>query len=419
TKKKAINWKRKAINWKILLPVSILVVTIMGVLAFIYVIKRYKANKRGFKGVLTDSIKSKAANNNTRTNMFDDDKTEGEAQEFQMFNFACLSDATNNFCLENKLGEGGFGPVYKGTLINGQEIAVKRLSESSGQGDAEFKNEVALLIKLQHKNLVRLLGFCLHGNEKLLVYEFMKHGSLDQFLFDPIKRTHLDWGRRRMIIRGIAKGLQYLHEDSRLNIIHRDLKASNVLLGADMLPKIADFGMARIFKVNQYQDSTRRICGTFGYMAPEYAMLGKFSIKSDAFSLGVLILEILCGKRCNSFGNDEHPESILTYAWKLWNEGKYLELLDPTLRENHSTSEVTRCIEIALLCGQEDIAERPTMARIVHILNKNNPFTLAAPLTLSAFSLHINNQTENNIPSEDAINNASVNEISMTEFYPR
>ncbi|KAI3887541.1 hypothetical protein MKW92_022655, partial [Papaver armeniacum] len=409
--------KRMAIAWKIVVPVFILVVTIMGVSVYIHLVNRNKANIRG---ILADFFKPKASNKNTPRNMFDDGKTKGEThEELQIFNLDCLALATNNFCLKSKLGEGGFGPVYKGTLTDGQEIAVKRLSACSGQGDEEFKNEVALLIKLQHKNLVRLLGFCLDGDEKLLVYEFMKHGSLDQFLFDPIKRTHLDWGRRHMIIEGIAKGLLYLHEDSRLNIIHRDLKASNVLLGADMVPKIADFGMARIFKANQYQDSTKHICGTLGYMAPEYAMLGKFSIKSDAFSFGVLTLEILCGKRSNSFGNDEEAETIFTYAWKLWNEGKYLELLDPTLRNNHSTNEVMRCIEIALLCVQEDVSERPTMARIVHILNKNCSVTLAAPLTPPAFSLHNKNKTETNTRSQDAANYVSINEMSMTELYPR
>ncbi|XP_026444326.1 putative receptor-like protein kinase At4g00960 [Papaver somniferum] len=343
----------------------------------------------------------------------------GEIQsaESLQFKFSTISAATNNFSDANKLGRGGFGIVYKGTLTDGQEIAVKRLSENSGQGEKEFKNEVALLIKLQHKNLVRLLGYCLHGDEKLLVYEFMKNGSLDQFLFDPFKCAHLDWGKRHMIIGGIAKGLLYLHEDSRLNIIHRDLKASNVLLGPDMVPKIADFGMAKIFMVNQSQASTKRVCGTFGYMAPEYAMLGKFSVKSDVFSFGVLILEILCGKRSNSFGRDEDAESILTYAWKLWNEGKYLELLDPTLRGHHSTSEVMRCIEIALLCVQEDVAERPAMARIVHILN-NYSVTVAAPLTPSAFSLSNDNRTEPNIPSQ-GVGNVSVNEMSTTELYPR
>ncbi|KAI3924111.1 hypothetical protein MKW92_001316 [Papaver armeniacum] len=342
-----------------------------------------------------------------------EDIDEIQSAESLQYKFSTISAATHNFSDANKLGRGGFGTVYKGTLSDGQEIAVKRLSENSGQGEEEFKNEVVLLAKLQHNNLVRLLGFCLDGNEKLLVYEFMQHGSLDQFLFDPIKCTSLNWERRYKIIRGIAKGLLYLHEDSPLKIIHRDLKASNVLLGDDMVPKISDFGMARM--VNQNQASTKRICGTFGYMAPEYAMQGKFSAKSDVFSFGVLILEILCGKRSNSFGGFEGAKNVLSHAWGLWEEGKSIELLDPSLRDCYSPKEVMRCIQIGLLCGQKDVANRPTMAWIIHMLN-NHSVALPTPLAPSAFVLH--GETEPNIPSEDG-DNISVNQVSMTEFYPR
>ncbi|KAK4485124.1 hypothetical protein RD792_007736 [Penstemon davidsonii] len=205
--------------------------------------------------------------------------------------------ATNDFSQANKLGQGGFGPVNKGKLQNGQEIAVKRLSRNSCQGDLEFKNEVVLLAKLQHGNLVRLLGFSVGGNEKLLVYEFVENASLDHFIFDPTKRSYLDWDRRCKIIKGIIKGLLYLHEDSRLRIIHRDLKASNVLLDGDMNPKIADFGMARLFVTDETQGNTSRIVGTHGYMASEYAMHGQFSVKTDVFSFGVIVLEVISVKK--------------------------------------------------------------------------------------------------------------------------
>ncbi|XP_026437107.1 cysteine-rich receptor-like protein kinase 10 isoform X2 [Papaver somniferum] len=225
----------------------------------------------------------------------DVDQDISSAESLQ-FNFDAINIATDHFSEANKLGQGGFGTVYKGTLSDGQEIAVKRLSKSSGQGDQEFKNEVLLLAKLQHRNLVRLLGFCLHGQEKLLVYELM-NSSLDHFIFDNMKRTCLDWECRYKIIGGIARGLLYLHEDSRVRIIHRDLKTSNILLAPDMLPKISDFGMARLFVVDQTQDNTNKVVGTYGYMAPEYALHGHFSAKSDVFSFGVLILEILSGKK--------------------------------------------------------------------------------------------------------------------------
>ncbi|KAL5976136.1 hypothetical protein ACLOJK_020466, partial [Asimina triloba] len=195
-----------------------------------------------------------------------------KASELPLFDLKIIAAATNNFSRENELGEGGFGPVYKGTLMNGQEIAVKRLSRKSGQGSTEFRNEVTLIAKLQHRNLVRILGCCIEGGEKMLIYEYMRNKSLDSFIFervlinrsaaDETRRTLLDWNRRFQIIMGIARGVLYLHEDSRLRIIHRDLKASNILLDDEMNPRISDFGMARIFGGNQTQVNTNRVVGT-------------------------------------------------------------------------------------------------------------------------------------------------------------
>ncbi|XP_062160448.1 cysteine-rich receptor-like protein kinase 44 isoform X2 [Alnus glutinosa] len=299
------------------------------------------------------------------------------SQSFEFY-LTTIEAATKNFSAKNKIGEGGFGGVYKGTLSNGQEIAVKRLSRSRGQGVEEFKNEVLLLAKLQHKNLVRLLGFCLEGEEAILVYEFMHNKSLDHFLFDPVKQEELNWSRRYKIIRGIARGLLYLHEDSQLKIIHCDLKASNVLLDKDMNSKISDFGLARIFTVDQSLGCTSRIRGTYGYMSPEYAMHGQFSVKTDVFSFGILILEIISGKRNNFTFQSDYAENLLSYAWSQWKEGIPLELLDPTLADCYSRDEVDRCIHIALLCVQEDPDERPTMARVVLMLNTFN-ITLPRP----------------------------------------
>ncbi|KAK3431902.1 hypothetical protein EUGRSUZ_E03027 [Eucalyptus grandis] len=257
-------------------------------------------------------------------------KDEVKTAESLQFKISEIRTATNSFAEGNKLGEGGFGKVYRGRLPNGQEIAVKRLSQSSGQGLQEFKNEIVL--------------------EKLLVYELMPNKSLDYFMFDPKKSKQLDWPRRYNIISGIARGMLYLHEDSRLRIIHRDLKASNILLDNNMNPKISDFGMAKIFGVDQTNASTRRIAGTYGYMSPEYAMHGRFSQKSDVYSFGVLLLEIICGKRNDYYCQSDGGEALASYAWKHWRDNVPWEILDPVLGESYSRSQVLRCIHIGFLC---------------------------------------------------------------------
>ncbi|XWS18269.1 hypothetical protein CRYUN_Cryun32bG0029300 [Craigia yunnanensis] len=207
-------------------------------------------------------------------------------QEIQLLNFQELATATNNFHPTNKLGQGGFGPVYRGKFPDGQEVAVKRLSIASEQRLEEFMNEVEVISKLQLRNLVKLIGCCTERQEKMLVYEYMPNKSLDAFLFDPQRQPVLDWRKRFNIIEGIGRGLQYLHWDSGLRIVHSYLKASNILLDEDLNPKISDFGMARIFGGNEDQANTKRIVGTYGYMSPEYAMEGQFSEKSDNFMGG-------------------------------------------------------------------------------------------------------------------------------------
>ncbi|RDX85764.1 Cysteine-rich receptor-like protein kinase 14, partial [Mucuna pruriens] len=189
----------------------------------------------------------------------DDEITQAQSSQFD---FDTIRIATNNFSDANKLGQGGFGPVYKGTLFNEQEVAVKRLSSNSGQGDIEFKNEVLLMSRLQHRNLVRLLGFCSEREERILVYEFLPNKSLNNFIFDPVESAHLDWKKRYKIIEGIARGLLYLHQDSQQRIVHRDLKLSNILLDANMNPKISDFGLARLIVVDQTQFNASKIAGT-------------------------------------------------------------------------------------------------------------------------------------------------------------
>ncbi|XP_021594303.1 cysteine-rich receptor-like protein kinase 26 isoform X3 [Manihot esculenta] len=235
--------------------------------------------------------------------------------ESLQFEFSIIKAATDNFSDNNKLGQGGFGSVYKGVLPNGRDIAVKRLSECSAQGEEEFKNEILLVAKLQHRNLVSLLGFCSEGTERILVYEFARNGSLDHVIFDATRSAQLNWEMRYKIINGIARGILYLHEDSRLKIIHRDLKANNVLLDEEMNPKISDFGLARLFVLDQTQCITRRVAGTYGYMAPEYASQNRFSAKSDVFSFGVLVLEIVTGKKNSWLSNSNELEHLLSQVF--------------------------------------------------------------------------------------------------------
>ncbi|CAF2279944.1 BnaA04g14680D [Brassica napus] len=299
--------------------------------------------------------------------------------ESVQFDLKIIEAATNNFSEHNKLGEGGFGEVYKGMLMNGTEVAVKRLSKTSGQGEVEFKNEVVVVAKLQHRNLVRLLGFSLHGEEKLLVYEFVPNQSLYYFLFDPSKRVQLNWTVRRNIIVGITRGVLYLHQDSRLKIIHRDLKASNILLDAHMNPKIADFGMAKIFGVDQTVANTARVVGTFGYMPPEYVTHGQFSTKSDVYSFGVLILEIISGRKNSSFYQmDGLVNNLVTYVWRLWENKSLIELVDNGIKEDCKRDEVIRYIHIGMLCVQENPVDRPTLSTI-HQMLTNSSVNLLVP----------------------------------------
>ncbi|KAK9919667.1 hypothetical protein M0R45_028252 [Rubus argutus] len=313
---------------------------------------------------------------NTSADLDDESRINSELIPF--FDLRTIAAATNNFSFSNKLGAGGFGSVYKGVLSNGNEVAVKRLSKNSGQGIEEFKNEVELIANLQHRNLVRIIGCCVKDEEKMLIYEYLPNKSLDFFIFNEKKRSLLDWTRRFEIICGIARGLLYLHQDSRLRIIHRDLKASNVLLDASMNPKISDFGMARIFKGDQNEANTNRVVGTYGYMSPEYAMEGLFSVKSDVYSFGILVLEIITGRKNTGYYHEEYPNSNLVgHVWNLWREGTALEIVDSSLGKSYLVNEVVRCFQIALLCVQDSATDRPTMSAVLVMLS--NDAALATP----------------------------------------
>ncbi|OAY82107.1 Cysteine-rich receptor-like protein kinase 25 [Ananas comosus] len=333
-------------------------------------------------------------------------KSEESSSEFSLFDFATLMNSTNNFSIESKLGEGGFGPVYKGQLSNGLEIAVKRLSAHSGQGLLEFKNEIQLIAKLQHRNLVKLLGCCIQGEEKILIYEYMPNKSLDFFLFDQTRGATLDWQKRFTIVEGIAQGLLYLHKHSRLRIIHRDLKASNILLDSEMNPKISDFGLARIFGSNETQANTNRVVGTYGYMSPEYAS----EVKSDVFSFGVLLLEIVSGKRNAGFHQYKNHLNLLGYAWEVWKEGRWLELIDPSLDGNSETYEILRYIHVALMCVQENAADRPTMSDVIVMLSSDST-SLLDPKQPAYFNVRIKDEAE---MASNFIVPTSKNEITFT-----
>ncbi|OMO90021.1 S-locus glycoprotein [Corchorus olitorius] len=343
------------------------------------------------------------------------DKGENEDLELEVFELRTISRATDGFSFNNKLGEGGFGPVYKGTLPNGQEIAVKRLSKSSGQGMNEFRNEVKLIAKLQHQNLVRILGCCIHGEEKMLVYEYMPNRSLDSFIFDETRRKVLDWPKRFQIICGIARGLLYLHQDSRLRIIHRDLKAGNVLLDSEMNPKISDFGLARTFGGEQTEANTNRVVGTYGYMAPEYAIDGLFSVKSDVFSFGILLLEIIGGTKNRGFSHPDHSGNLIEHAWRLWKEGNPLEVADDFLPDTGNESEILRCINISLLCLQQHPEERPTMSLVVLMLGSENELP---PPKQPGFFLH-KRPFETDSSSGNYGSSSSKNEVTLSLLEPR
>ncbi|GKV08866.1 hypothetical protein SLEP1_g20438 [Rubroshorea leprosula] len=314
------------------------------------------------------------------------DERQNEDMELPVFELDAISKATNNFSLSNKLGQGGFGPVYKGTLPDGKQIAVKRLSSCSGQGLVEFKNEVALIVQLQHRNLVKLLGCCIE--EKMLIYEYMPNKSLDFFIF----------------------GLVYLHQDSRLRIIHRDLKPGNILLDGEMNPKISDFGMARTFG-EQSEGSTERVIGTYGYMAPEYAFDGQFSIKSDVFSFGILLLEIISGRKNRGLYHLSHS-NLIGHAWRLWKEGNASELIDLFVLESCTLPEVSRCIHISLLCVQHHPEDRPSMSSIVLMLGSEN--TLVHPKE-PGFLVHSKSQET---ISSSKPESSSTNELSLGYMAP-
>ncbi|KAJ0718658.1 putative protein kinase RLK-Pelle-DLSV family [Helianthus annuus] len=318
-----------------------------------------------------------------------------ESAEVPLFSLSKISRATSDFSVDNKLGEGGFGPVYK--------IAVKRLSKSSRQGLDEFENEVICIAKLQHRSLVKLLGYCIQGDEKMLIYEYMSNKN-------ESRKWLLDWPQCFHIIHGIARGLLYLHQDSRLTVIHRDLKAGNILLDHQMRPKISDFGLARMFQEDKSEANTKRVVGTLGYISPEYAAHGLFLVKSDIFSFGVLVLEIVSGKKNRGFIHEEHDDNLLGHAWRLHKEGKSLDLIDECLGSSYSACEVLRSVHVGLLCVQQRVEDRPNTRTVVGMLDDEG--SLPSPKK-PAFFFH---QSETSSTSAlPLLSPSSVNRVTLSQ----
>ncbi|PON97757.1 Cysteine rich receptor like kinase [Trema orientale] len=291
--------------------------------------------------------------------------------ECLQFNFSTIRVATNNFSEENKFAQGASGYVYyRGKLCDGLNILVKCFNAKNSSRDF-FKNELLFSAKLQHRNLVRHLGFCSKGNKRFFIYEFLPQ-SLDRLIFDPllVEQSYLDWDTRYRIIRGIARGLLYLHEDCHFTIIHRDIKASKILLDEEMNPKISGFGLAKSIEVDRSGDFSV-LAGTIGYLDPEYMRSGIVSVKTDVYSFGVLLLEILSGQRSISSNHDGEREFLVNTAWRNWREGTALNLVDLQIRDGSEESEIMRCIHIGLLCVQTRSYARPTMSSVVHMLNCN------------------------------------------------
>nr|XP_011470945.1 PREDICTED: probable leucine-rich repeat receptor-like serine/threonine-protein kinase At3g14840 isoform X1 [Fragaria vesca subsp. vesca] len=285
-----------------------------------------------------------------------------------LFTFKHIKAATNNFDPTNKIGEGGFGPVYKGILIDGTIIAVKQLSSHSKQGNREFVNEIGMISCVQHPNLVRLYGCCIEANHLLLVYEYMENNSLARALFGPEDGPlKLDWPTRQKICLGIAKGLAYLHEESAVKVVHRDIKTTNVLLDQDLNAKISDFGLAKLDEEENTHISTR-IAGTIGYMTPEYTLWGCLTYKADVYSFGVVALEIVTGKNNMKYRPNENIQCLMDWALVLQQKGNLLELVDPRLGSDFNKKEALRTIKVALLCTNPTAALRPIMSAVVSML---------------------------------------------------
>ncbi|BAT99504.1 Cysteine-rich receptor-like protein [Vigna angularis] len=385
--------------------VSSVIVSVVGVAIGVYIWKqRYiQKKRRGSNDAekLAKSLQNKSLN----------------------FKYSTLDKATESFHENNKLGQGGFGTVYKGVLADGREIAIKRLYFNNRHRAADFYNEVNIISSVEHKNLVRLLGCSCSGPESLLVYEFLPNKSLDRFIFDKNKGKELNWEKRFEIIIGTAEGLVYLHENSKTKIIHRDIKASNILLDAKFRAKIADFGLARSFQEDKSHISTA-IAGTLGYMAPEYLAHGQLTEKADVYSFGVLLLEMVTGRQNNRSIVSEYSDSLVTVAWKHFQAGTAEQLFDPNieLQEDNNSEvkdEILRVVHIGLLCTQEVPSLRPIMSKTLKMLTKKEENLIAPsnPPFLDESTMELHDTSADPFYPLNAAD--SVATMSHSSFYPR
>ncbi|XP_057438382.1 probable serine/threonine-protein kinase PBL7 isoform X1 [Lotus japonicus] len=290
----------------------------------------------------------------------------------QTFSFRDLATATRNFRAECLLGEGGFGRVYKGRLesIN-QVVAIKQLDRNGLQGNREFLVEVLMLSLLHHPNLVNLIGYCADGDQRLLVYEYMPLGCLEDHLHDiPPGKKRLDWNTRMKIAAGAAKGLEYLHDKANPPVIYRDLKCSNILLGEGYHPKLSDFGLAKLGPVGENTHVSTRVMGTYGYCAPEYAMTGQLTLKSDVYSFGVVLLEIITGRKAIDNSRSAGEQNLVAWARPLFKDRrKFSQMADPMLQGQYPSRGLYQALAVAAMCVQEQANMRPVIADVVTALS--------------------------------------------------
>ncbi|KAJ0264080.1 leucine-rich repeat receptor-like serine/threonine-protein kinase [Hirschfeldia incana] len=330
--------------------------------------------------------------------------------QISSFSLRQIKVATNNFDPANKIGEGGFGPVHKGTLTDGTVMAVKQLSSKSKQGNREFLNEIAMISALQHPHLVKLYGCCVEGDQLLLVYEYLENNSLARALFGPPEtQIRLDWPTRQKICVGIARGLAYLHEESRLKIVHRDIKATNVLLDKELNAKISDFGLAKLDEEEDTHISTR-VAGTYGYMAPEYAMRGHLTDKADVYSFGVVALEIVHGSSNTITRSKVDTFNLLDWVHVLREQNKLMEVVDPRLGTDYNREEAMTMIHIGILCTSQVPSERPSMSTVVSMLEGSS--TVSVEKLLEA-SFNKGNEKDEESVREMKKHYAMINEEEM------